>query len=92
MGRFKTKRGGYFKDQVISAVQKAIRRSDEDLAAFWTSELDLNGNGNESWNRLKVGRFFVIFESSVQIMTVEDIGIAQPEAVITICMSRHLLV
>src|SRR5262245_23061549 len=57
--------GGYKLGEVASALQKAVRRCDEDGALFWATELDLSGYGEYCWKRLK-------------IMVSEDIGIAEP--------------
>jgi replication-associated recombination protein RarA len=46
--------GGYKLDQVASAVQKAIRRCDEEEALYWISELDLSGFAAYAWRRLKI--------------------------------------
>jgi replication-associated recombination protein RarA len=59
-----TKRG-YDLFEVASALQKAIRRSQPDEAAYWTAELDLSGYGEYAWKRLR-------------IIASEDIGLAEP--------------
>lgn len=56
------------KDEVVSAVQKLIRRGEERDACFFASELDLNGNGNHCWERLVV-------------ITAEDVGLGCSESV-----------
>ena len=48
-----------------SAMQKSVRRGDEDGALFWATELDKSGYGEYVWKRLK-------------IMASEDIGLAEP--------------
>lgn len=61
--------GGYKNGEVASALQKAIRRGKEREALFWATELDLAGYGNYVWKRLR-------------IIASEDVGLADPEAVI----------
>jgi replication-associated recombination protein RarA len=58
---------GYHADEVISALQKAIRRGDADGAVFWVHEANLSGLGGWAWRRL-----FTI--------TSEDVGLADPGA------------
>jgi replication-associated recombination protein RarA len=48
-----------------SAMQKSIRRGDEDGALFWATELDKSGYGEYVWKRLR-------------IMASEDIGLGEP--------------
>jgi replication-associated recombination protein RarA len=57
---------GYSAGEVTSALQKAIRRSDDEGALFWAVELDRSGYGQYMWRRLL-------------IMVSEDIGLANPE-------------
>jgi replication-associated recombination protein RarA len=57
--------GGYPMDEITSWLQKAIRRGDEEAAAFCASELDLSGQSWLLWRRLK-------------IIASEDVGLAQP--------------
>src|SRR5258705_10862502 len=56
--------GGFCLGEVASALQKSIRRGDEDAALFWATELDLSGYGEYCWKRLR-------------IMTSEDVGLAE---------------
>lgn len=63
--------GGYACGEAASALQKCIRRCDEDGALFWASELDISGYGEYVWKRLK-------------IMCSEDIGLAEPALPATI--------
>jgi replication-associated recombination protein RarA len=58
---------GYRCDEVVSALQKSIRRGDSDGALFFAHELNTSGYGAWAWRRL-----FII--------TSEDIGLAEPEA------------
>lgn len=65
--------GGYYKDEVISALQKAVRRSDDRLAVYWATVLDLEG-GNmaaQLWKRML-------------IMANEDIGPADSSVIVKI--------
>lgn len=54
---------GHQVGEVVSALQKAIRRSQEEQAVAWAVELDQSGYGVHAWNRLT-------------IITSEDVGIA----------------
>lgn len=58
---------GYKADEVISALQKEIRRGDSDGAVWWAHEANMSGLGAWIWRRL-----FII--------TSEDIGLAEPNA------------
>lgn len=57
--------GGYLCGEVASALQKCVRRGDEDGALFWGTELDLAGYGEYVWKRIR-------------IMCSEDVGLAAP--------------
>lgn len=57
---------GYLVGEVVSALQKAIRRSDEEQAVYWAVELDQSGMAHYLWSRLL-------------IITSEDVGIAWTE-------------
>lgn len=57
---------GYVLGEVVSALQKAIRRGDEAQATWWAAELDQSGFATHCWNRLIV-------------IASEDVGIAWPE-------------
>lgn len=61
--------GGYKCGEVASALQKSIRRGLEREAMHWASELDHAGYGNYVWKRLR-------------IIASEDVGLADPEAVL----------
>jgi replication-associated recombination protein RarA len=56
---------GYRQDEVVSALQKAIRRGLEDDALYWAVELDESG-----WGEYCFSRLFVILS--------EDVGLAEP--------------
>jgi replication-associated recombination protein RarA len=62
---------GYEWAEVVSAIQKAIRRGWEEDAVYWASELDRSGYGQHCWKRLL-------------IITTEDIGLAEPHLPATI--------
>ena len=55
---------GYYLDEVISAIQKEIRRGNEYQAVYWALGLE-SFNNKALWNRLK-------------IIATEDIGLANP--------------
>jgi len=57
---------GYYLDEVISALQKEIRRGNEYDAVYWAVELE-SFNSKALWNRLKV-------------IASEDVGVAEPHA------------
>lgn len=74
----KTKKGnqiqtknGYRMDEVVSALQKAIRRGQEKEALFWAFELVDSGRWSYLFHRLK-------------IIAAEDIGLADPQAAILV--------
>lgn len=58
--------GGYDYYEVVSALQKAIRRGEEEEALFWGTELYLSEYADHAWKRLLV-------------ISSEDVGIAAPE-------------
>ena len=62
---------GYNCAEAASAMQKCIRRGLERDALFWATELDRSNFGEYVWKRLR-------------IIASEDIGLAQPSAVVTI--------
>ncbi len=57
---------GYHLDEVISALQKEIRRGKEYEAVYWAVELE-SFNARALWNRLRV-------------IASEDVGVAEPHA------------
>lgn len=67
----------YWLDEVVSALQKEIRRGNEDSALFWAHELVDSGFSNHMWNRLGV-------------MVSEEIGLADPDAYPRIHAMRQL--
>ena len=64
----KTTANGYAMDEVVSALQKEIRRGNEENAAFWACELLDSGVEWRLWRRLKV-------------IAAEDVGCGDPCAV-----------
>ena len=60
----KTK-NGYDLFEASSAIQKSIRRGDEETAMFFVTELWMSGYDEYAWKRLK-------------IMSSEDVGLAEP--------------
>src|SRR5208337_236390 len=58
---------GHNLHEVLSALQKSIRRGLEEQALYWASELDLSGYSQHLWNRLR-------------IIASEDVGLAMPGA------------
>jgi replication-associated recombination protein RarA len=62
---------GFDAREVVSALQKMIRRGQTDDALYWAVELDRSGYGAWCWKRLR-------------IITSEDIGPAWPEGPATI--------
>jgi replication-associated recombination protein RarA len=60
-----TARGGHDPSECISALQKAIRRGDEDGALHWAVELEMSGFGEWVFRRLRV-------------IASEDVGLAEP--------------
>jgi replication-associated recombination protein RarA len=57
--------GGYDYYEVVSALQKTIRRGDRDAAIFWATELYLSKYEAHAWRRMLV-------------IASEDIGVADP--------------
>jgi replication-associated recombination protein RarA len=57
---------GYYLDEVISALQKEIRRGNEYNAVYWATKLE-SFNSRALWNRLRV-------------IASEDVGVAEPHA------------
>ena len=53
--------------EVVSALQKAVRRGQVDDALYWAVDMDLSGYSAYLWRRL-------------QIMACEDVGLANPHA------------
>jgi replication-associated recombination protein RarA len=62
---------GYALDEVVSALQKSIRRADADAAMFWAVELNESGYGAYCWRRL-------------MIIAAEDVGLADPFAAVLV--------
>ncbi len=66
----KTK-NGYRLDEVVSALQKEIRRGNELMAKYWALEMNESGFWRYCFRRL-------------QVIAGEDIGLANPEAMILV--------
>ncbi len=64
-----TTRGGYELGEVVSSLQKCIRRGIEEEAMYWALEMADSGFGQYLWRRL-------------MIIAAEDIGLADPQAMI----------
>lgn len=59
-------KNGYDKSEVVSALQKAIRRGNEEQALYWATELMESNEGYRMWRRLLV-------------IAAEDVGLADPD-------------
>lgn len=68
---------GYERDQVVSALQKEIRRGHEREAVWWALELAEMGDVDGLWRRLCV-------------IAAEDVGTADPEALVQFNISLNL--
>jgi len=76
-GRYELKtHNGYLLDEVVSALQKCVRRGLEEEALFWSLEMADSGYGQYLWKRLLV-------------IAAEDVGLADPEA-LTLTVSGWL--
>lgn len=64
-------KGGYRLDEVSSALQKTIRRSDELMATYWAFEMNESGFWRYCFRRL-------------QVVAGEDCGLANPQAMILV--------
>lgn len=62
---------GHEEGDVVSALQKSIRRGEAHDALYFAVDLDLSGKGNWCWNRLLV-------------MASEDVGLADPDVCVRI--------
>jgi replication-associated recombination protein RarA len=69
--------GGYDYYEVVSALQKSIRRGLEEDALFWGTELYLSEYVGHAWNRLL-------------IISSEDVGLAAPEVSVQVKTLRDL--
>jgi replication-associated recombination protein RarA len=68
---------GHQPHEVVSALQKAVRRGEMDGAMYWAAELDRSGYGAWMWKRLLV-------------IASEDVGVADPHLIATIRALREL--
>ena len=64
-------KSGYKLDEIVSALQKDIRRGNELMASYWAFELNDSGFWRYCFRRL-------------QVIAGEDIGLANPEAMILV--------
>lgn len=64
-------KNGYKLDEVVSALQKEIRRGNELMASYWAFELNESGYWRYCFRRL-------------QVISGEDIGLANPDAMILV--------
>ena len=71
----KTK-NGYVADEVISALQKEIRRGQVEEAAYWAYEMILSELESKLWSRLAT-------------IAAEDVGLADPQAVVVVATLRE---
>ncbi|MCH7800986.1 MAG: hypothetical protein IIC24_05505 [Chloroflexi bacterium] len=67
----------YYIDEVVSSLTKEIRRGNEDAALFWALEMIDGGFANYFWNRITV-------------MTSEEIGLADPQAIVIVNSASQL--
>jgi replication-associated recombination protein RarA len=72
MTHYQTK-NSYNDDEVISALQKEIRRGNEEDAMFWALELAETG-----------GSPFGVLSSRLRVITYEDIGLSDPNVVLQV--------
>lgn len=68
---FELKTNNYKLDEVVSALQKSIRRCDELMASYWAFELNDSGYWRYCFRRL-------------QVIAGEDVGMANPESMILV--------
>lgn len=64
-------KNGYKLDEIVSALQKEIRRGNELMASYWAFEMNESGFWRYCFRRL-------------QVIAGEDIGLANPEAMILV--------
>ncbi len=64
-------KNGYKLDEIVSALQKDIRRGNELMASYWAFEMNDSGFWRYCFRRL-------------QVISGEDIGLANPEAMILV--------
>lgn len=64
-------KNGYKLDEIVSALQKEIRRSNELMASYWAFEMNDSGFWRYCFRRL-------------QVISGEDIGLANPEAMVLV--------
>lgn len=64
-------KNGYKLDEIVSALQKEIRRGNELMASYWAFEMNDSGYWRYCFRRL-------------QVISGEDVGLANPEAMILV--------
>jgi MgsA-like AAA+ ATPase family protein len=69
-------KNGYDRSEVVSALQKAIRRNQEPQALYWATELMESNQGYQMWRRLLV-------------IAAEDVGLADPDMVMRIMAMKQ---
>ena len=67
---------GYVADEVISALQKEIRRGNVEDAAYWAYEMIVSDLETKLWSRLAT-------------IAAEDVGLADPQAVVVVATMRE---
>jgi len=77
MTNFQTKHG-FNDDEVISALQKQIRRGIEDDAFYWALEICSNGRNKSGFSRLR---------NRLTAITYEDIGLGDPDIVLQVSIA-----
>ena len=77
MSNFQTKHG-FNDDEVVSALQKQIRRGIEDDALYWALELCENGKNKSGFSRLRNRLLIIVYE---------DIGLGNPEVVLHVSLA-----
>lgn len=71
-----TTKNGYDKSEVVSALQKAVRRGQEENALYWATELMESNESYRMWRRLVV-------------IAAEDVGLADPDMVSKIMVMKQ---
>lgn len=77
MANYQT-RHGFNDDEVVSALQKQIRRGIEDDALYWAIELSNNGEHKSGFSRLRNRLWVILYE---------DIGLGDPETVLQVSIA-----
>lgn len=72
-----TQVGRHHPFEVFSALQKSIRRGDEEAALYWATELYLSDLASHAWSRLR-------------IIAAEDVGLAAPDVIVQVNTLRTI--